>query len=359
MNSTLKTVFDHTNVNLSNAPAAAVGDDLVSEEFYKVARSIFAGFLLFILCLVGVLTNLLNCLVFLRQGLRDRMNLCLFSLAAVDVALPAFAFLQSSTSIVLDLALSPSSEELYFRTVQYTFGIIYAFRTTAGCYNMVIAVERCVCVMFPLHATSLMRTRTMGAILTAFVLLLQAGFIILPLRFELVRTETSGIIHWRLGPSTLLLKNQFIFDLLFYTILNSSVPLITCLVVTLATLVTVVKLKIAMTTRRELSSSGTDSQRQHTALTKVLVAVSCAYIITMLPFITYMVAQLLVPGFSPYGRYANFFLSCNSVVNVFPFINCCTGFFIYYNRSKRFRAELKSLFSFRKRKPPKGVLGKR
>ena len=31
--------------------------------------------------LFGVTTNVINCMVFVRQGLRDRINLCLFSLA--------------------------------------------------------------------------------------------------------------------------------------------------------------------------------------------------------------------------------------------------------------------------------------
>nr|KAG5688562.1 hypothetical protein BaRGS_002777 [Batillaria attramentaria] len=37
-----------------------------------------------ILFLVGVPTNIISCLVFYKQGLRDRMNLCLFVLALVD-----------------------------------------------------------------------------------------------------------------------------------------------------------------------------------------------------------------------------------------------------------------------------------
>ena len=35
--------------------------------------------------LFGVITNVINCLVFVRHGLRDRINLCLFSLALADV----------------------------------------------------------------------------------------------------------------------------------------------------------------------------------------------------------------------------------------------------------------------------------
>ena len=53
-----------------------------------------------ILFSIGVPTNLLNCLVFYRQGLRDRMNLCLFSLALVDMLFIGFFFLVGSYCLV-------------------------------------------------------------------------------------------------------------------------------------------------------------------------------------------------------------------------------------------------------------------
>ena len=40
----------------------------------------------------GVTTNVINCMVFVRQGLRDRINLCLFSLALADTSFLLFMF---------------------------------------------------------------------------------------------------------------------------------------------------------------------------------------------------------------------------------------------------------------------------
>ena len=42
--------------------------------------------------LFGVTTNVINCMVFVRQGLRDRINLCLFSLALADTSFLLFMF---------------------------------------------------------------------------------------------------------------------------------------------------------------------------------------------------------------------------------------------------------------------------
>nr|KAG5712282.1 hypothetical protein BaRGS_023861 [Batillaria attramentaria] len=48
---------------------------------------LFNTFFIPIFCLVGIFGNILCAIVFYRQGLRDRINLCLFSLAVVDGAL--------------------------------------------------------------------------------------------------------------------------------------------------------------------------------------------------------------------------------------------------------------------------------
>ena len=42
--------------------------------------------------LFGVTANVINCMVFVRQGLRDRINLCLFSLALADISFLLFMF---------------------------------------------------------------------------------------------------------------------------------------------------------------------------------------------------------------------------------------------------------------------------
>ncbi|KAK7469674.1 hypothetical protein BaRGS_00036303, partial [Batillaria attramentaria] len=53
--------------------------------------------------------------------------------------------------------------------------IMWGMRAASGCITMVIACERCVCVVFPLRANSIMRTRTMGALLAAIVIVFTLG----------------------------------------------------------------------------------------------------------------------------------------------------------------------------------------
>ncbi|XP_025099137.1 uncharacterized protein LOC112566924 [Pomacea canaliculata] len=322
------------------------------EEALRITRLVCVGFIGLGLSIIGVPSNAVTCLVFARQRLRERMNLCLFCLALVDLGLMTLSLGYSFVAMLSYLEVLGFDEEHYYKAVLYALSSIYALRATSGCYNVVIAVERCICVMLPLHAAALIRTRSMGVLLAILPLLLQAGFLTLPLKFQLVQTEIMGTVQWRLLPSRLWLKNQFIFDFILYTVLSTTLPLVTFLIISVATLITVIKLKVSIKWRKNQTSTSQDANRHQTALTKVLVVVSLVYIITMLPFVGYIAGYLFEDQFSTFGRYAYLYMTFSSVVNVFPVVNCSFTFFIYYSRSTRFREDLSALLRGQKKLKP-------
>ena len=71
-------------------------DNIISYETYLLMERGLFCYAIPTLFFVGVPANLLNCVVFYRQGLRDRMNLCLFCLALVDMLFVALFFTMSS-----------------------------------------------------------------------------------------------------------------------------------------------------------------------------------------------------------------------------------------------------------------------
>ncbi|KAK7495419.1 hypothetical protein BaRGS_00013358, partial [Batillaria attramentaria] len=57
---------------------------IMSEATLYTIQSVVNGGILPVLVLFGVICNVINMAVFVRQGLGDRINLCLFSLALSD-----------------------------------------------------------------------------------------------------------------------------------------------------------------------------------------------------------------------------------------------------------------------------------
>ena len=81
-------VLNTTNDFVTDSPPSQIvflpcdnPENLVDEATVKQVERLLHMTLLPSLELFGVTTNVINCMVFVRQGLRDRINLCLFSLA--------------------------------------------------------------------------------------------------------------------------------------------------------------------------------------------------------------------------------------------------------------------------------------
>ena len=149
------------------------------QTFLAFEEIINCGLSLVVFC-VGVPTNLLSCLVFCRQGLRDRMNLCLFSLALVDLSFVTCFYLVVSFCLVEHVWPEDGQWWKNFARKYFT-GLYRGFLYSSGCLTMLIAIERCVCVTWPLRAASLVRTRTVGTMIVTVVLSLQALCLIYPL----------------------------------------------------------------------------------------------------------------------------------------------------------------------------------
>ena len=217
----------------------------------------------------------------------------------------------------------------------------------SSCTTVVIAVERCSCVLFPLKAQTLMSTRTMAILLLTITVLLQLGFTIFPLRMTALRivNPQTGRWVWILvpgrGPNQDLLA--VLFKIFFDLTLLFALPLVAVSAVIICTVITVVKLKLALTWRLTTStSSNSGAQTQQTALTKMLVVVCCIYVICSTPGCIMSLIRRMETQYSAGGRYANIFnLAQHIGSHVFSATNSSVNFFIFYTRSSRFRQELR------------------
>ena len=313
------------------------------ETFLSFEKVVTCGVNL-VLFSIGVPTNLLNCLVFYRQGLRDRMNLCLFSLALVDMLYVTFFYLASSYCLVGQL-FPEVGEWWKFHARKYFAGLYMGFLASSGCLTMVISVERCVCVTLPLKAATLVKTQTIAVIIVGVVVSLQTMCLLYPLELSIGTREdpNTGRITFFLTTTEFYSQHKVLYNVVEYTFLMIVIPFTTFTVVTIATAITVVQLKRAIAWRHGSSSSSSSDVRE-VALVKMLVVVSLIYIISSAPNVALGLTRLLVPEFLHTRRYANIFLASNLTFLVLAQMNSSVNFFVYLARSSRFRQELRGLF---------------
>ncbi|KAL8576953.1 hypothetical protein ACOMHN_024229 [Nucella lapillus] len=292
----------------------------------------------------GAPLNILNMIVFFRQSLRDRMNLCLFSLAFVDLMYLTSKFAMASYCLVDESNFRLREVWKYTvrkNAVNFVFGFLYS----SGCLTMIIAVERCVCVVLPMKAATIMKTRTMAILIVVAILSMNALCSVSRFKYDVLVHDdvTTGKFVVMLAASSHYKKHKIIIDIIENIVL-SSIAFISFLVISIATFVTVVKLRSAMAWRQEMGTVSSSGRRQM-MLIKMLVMLSCIYIVCSTPNICVALTRLLVDEFWAQSRYRRMYYITHIGSTVILMLNSSVNFFVYVTRSSRFRAELRILFS--------------
>lgn len=298
-----------------------------------------------LLCLFGIPTNILNCLVFWRQGLNDRMNLCLFSLALVDFCYLLITFVVYCVSSFIKLFDWLVGEEYYVKSIVTSVGVVNGLRSSSEFICTVIAVERWTCVMCPLRAHTLIRTRTMGGLILLSIFLFQAVYLSTPFAIRASVLNVDRYVQWIIAPTQFQQDYAFLVKVLGVTVLEVIFPIASFVIVSITTVITIIKLKAASAWREEASMNTGKKYNQQMALTKMLVIVSCVYILTMVPLVARGLSLLTDEARFVTGTYNDISMIVSAVVNMCPRINSSIHFIVYCFQSTRFRNELACMFS--------------
>nr|KAG5689118.1 hypothetical protein BaRGS_013879 [Batillaria attramentaria] len=296
---------------------------------------------------LGAPLNVLCLIVFFKQGLKDRMNFSLFSLSLVDLLYTTSLSTFSMYCYVTEEENHDLKESLQWYVRKYFSNIMFGFRTSSGCLTAIIAVERCLCVVFPMKAMTLIKTRTMVLLIAGSVVIVQSLCLVYTLKNQVttvtdIATGKKGLVWTR---TELYKQHRSLFDIIDFVVLPT-VTLSSFFVVSVSTAVTVVKLTQAMTWRQNTSSTAGDKRQM--MLVKMLVTVSCIYVTCTAPMVALTFARFLVDGFSTTGRYRNIFYASYAIGNLIMMLNSSVNFFVYVTQSSRFKMDLVSLFPCRK-----------
>ncbi|XP_070194100.1 probable G-protein coupled receptor frpr-1 [Littorina saxatilis] len=301
---------------------------------------------------LGVVLNLLNCVVYAKLGLRDRINLLLFSLAVADGAVSVCMLLYTlevCSSLFLDGGIQPHCPILSAVT-NNGGATLYSFTYVSGFVSTLIACERCLCITFPFKAKRLLRTSTAGVVvLFATVVLFSLHYFIsekYKLRCEYVPSIRASVPVY--FASQFYRDHSTFVDILNVIVFGSTLPFSFVIATTITTVVTAVKLRRAATWRQ--STATVTMGTKDVALTKMLVAVSCLFVVCNLPNIMIRTTPLFMSEFRIGGKKQNLLLLCVSVLYCFNTLNSSLNFFFYYTMGSKFRATLRGMFCHREQK---------
>lgn len=316
---------------------------VISDETRQLIENICYAGVTTITCLVGIPGNIINCVVFHRQGLRERMHLCLFSLSLVDCCYLLCALAMYSVGSFVRFFNELTGDKYLLKTINALVGIAYGLRSTSSFIYVVITVDRCLCVIFPLKTSSLIKTRTVAVLIAACFILFQSCFIVFPFTYiaTLIKTETG--LRWIFLP-TQFFRDTVIFMDIFSNFLFSAIPIANFVIIAMATVLTVIKLQEAMSWRLKTSSSRGQTHGQQVALTKMLVTVSSVYIINTTPLMIKEPIICFLKDCLDTGQCFNLAMVLIAICESCLDVNSSIHIFLYYFRSSRYRAVFLKMF---------------
>ena len=320
-------------------------DNVVTMETMVLLLKIFGGFFIPFFSSVGVAANVLNCLVFFHHGLRDRINMLLFSLACVDLVVEVHMFVYFIEYLYTQIQ---GEFQVYGPLVTYItnswINMLYGLAYVSAFISTMIAFERYLCISHPFTAKRILKTRTTAAIVLVCGVLLAGFHSIVADKYRIYCTyyPWAGFTLTGYYPSPFYLQHTQLVDVLNGVVYGVGLPCLFVLVTTVTTAVTAVKLKSTAAWRRD-QRSGSQMESKEVALTRMLIAVSCLFIACTLPNILVRVAPFFLPEFRLGGRHQNLLVVGALWVHFSPTVNSSLNFFFYFKMGTRFRKTLASL----------------
>ena len=349
---------DYLNQSTSNVPENCVilgvnttvpwdnPHNLISLEAEYLFDKIKSAILIPVLFLIGFPANCINMAVFFKQGLKERINLCLFSLALVDL-------------ICLTVVVTIYSDRLYTKfTDEERIGAVYRYvikNNITGLYGFgygpmflsaIVSTERCICVLFPLRAQRCIPTKAIAFIIVAGVsILVFARFAVTAMYqvtcFYEMRTQR---LSWQLYVNDYYFRNEAMLSALNGVFFGFCLTVGCPVIVLIATTITAVRLTQTVRWRSQTSSSLSSKE---IGVTKMLIALSIEFFVLSIPLIVLRVFPVFEPRFNAGGNFANSYDLLVGLAELFSNMSSSVNFFVYYFFGTKYRETLNGLLNWK------------
>lgn len=296
----------------------------------------------------GTITNMINLVIFYKQGLRSTINISFFSLTVSDLC---SLLLQQVFNIYINPFFENTELPIMYSDVQYlTSGVPReAFARITSLITMYITAERCLCVTFPLHVRRMITPQR--TTLVIFVIYL-VPFVTILLFY------CTSYIGWKFHPD----RNKTLLSIIFTNgsdkaistanVLHSVLGVVIFLVTVVFTSILTYNLgqKSAWRNRANVQQERSESlSNRDRATMRTVVLISSILIICYTPAVILCVVSICEPEFSVGGRFYNMYYIMWSFALLLENINSSVNIFLYFKMSTKYRHIFRQLFSIRTR----------
>ena len=328
--------------------------DITSEGTLWVTSVAFRVYTAPVITLCGVVTNVINILVFSRMGLRDGPAATFLVLSIAD-GLSCFVYLPATVMAAFrylgPVRLRRSVYSLYFVNML----CLWLPKNASNFCTVVIAVVRCCSVAMPLRVKSVITVRRQ--LLAFFVLflcnVLMLSFTANYFRLDLVSDPSTNFTHITAT------RTQGWQKKLQYSDIYRSVSFyLSFIIVNICLVVLIVSLKRSSQFRTKVSSTGgrppgsgdEKINRRETQVVKTVVLVSAIFTVCNLPTVTMTILRQSLQGFSSTGYLFRSFDMLFMFIEMVAIIGASINIVVYLQSNSNYRKEFNVLFGIGQQK---------
>ncbi|XP_059168552.1 uncharacterized protein LOC131950427 [Physella acuta] len=301
--------------------------------------------------ILGIVANIVNILVFYRQGYDDSVNITLTALAVSDIG--ALVTLQITNVMVNPwfLTLDLSFNQVDFVSLVSFYPHNYFIRV-CGFITAFASFERCLCVVVPLKVKQ---------IITKRVSIATNIFIFLFLCLDLVPVYYLTYFAWTFIPELNITKligidreNPYNVYGISYYFTDLFVPYFSFFVIIVCNVIVAIQLNRRAAWKRSVTGNkvkpGEVVSNKEKKLVLMLTVVATIFIVCLIPQSAVLTTVSLVPEISMYGEYFDVALLCYNISNFTETVSSSVNLLVYYKMSTRYRDTIHTYFDKNVRK---------
>ncbi|RUS69716.1 hypothetical protein EGW08_022523 [Elysia chlorotica] len=298
------------------------------------------------LSVFGVFANIINIVVFCKQGFQDAMTVTLTGLAVADLGI-------ATCAVWLSICYNPLFQQLELpflplQIVYLTAGLPRLSCSRVSSWVLALATfERCLCIAMPFKVREIITPgRSLAFVIGVFITMTAS---VAPIYYT---SRTAQKFDEAANRSYLVLSFTEDREKVDAIAFGIGVTFSVCSFVAVAICTAVLVYSLKKTSKWRDSNTSTAQVKKRGAkeissknkrASKMVSLISTIFIVCYLPNTINQLVMSLVPDYAKNGRYINTNQVFWSVGFVAESFNCSVNIFMYYTMSTKFRSTLQSM----------------
>lgn len=335
-------VIPTTVLQLSGALEASTAETLLTLRQLEIFQIVNFVFICSIICVLGVGANIVNIIVYFKQGFANSVNISFFGLAISDLCclLTLLWLCFCANPFIINSGVPWVYTDLMYITAAWPH---MAFGRITSYITVFVSAERCLCITVPLKVKEMITPRR-TTLTVSFIYILNI--------FPLVPEFVTSYLDFKFFPET----NKTLLVIYFTSnresvaglvyLLSAFTGMLSFLGVIVVTVILIVKLTQISKWRKEATSgsvhAGLVSTREKKTV-KMVAIIALILIVCYSPGSAVGLATFVEVELSLRGRYVDMAISMWSIAFIFQAINSSINILLYYKMSTKYRETLHEL----------------